>query len=628
MNQYSFTKLLPLLFMLVGYCAQAQITVSAFADKDSICPGDTVHLSCLVSGAASACGVFTASCTGYDKTDSIAPQHLVTNFSNTTSPTVYGNFIKAYRMQFVYRASEIANRFGSDNIIKAINWAVGGFNSNATLQNFTIKIGCISPDSNTISTWKTGLTTVYQASTYTPISGWNNHNLNQYYHWDGISNLVIEVTHYNPATSGSYVNLMAYSNVPQTMLYTSSNTDITNDNSVVPAVLNERPNILMRMCYAPDSVADVTWLELRADSSAVVGYGTSINKMPHQATEFIARIVRGVDTTYSDTVRVILKANQINIVAENNGILCSNDADGIILYADSGFSSYIWSTGSQNTETIVDTPGVFSVSATDVLSGCITKDNVTIVFVRPPVIITSTATSCNVPVTIKVTLPQDSYIWNNDSASQSIVVTQAGLYTVAVTNKGCADTASINVLFYNASFTINPDSVIGNYNYLDAYPDNGVGYWWNTTEDTSAGIIRTFFRTTDKDTLFCSGRSHFWGKGYIRLITSSSQCRDTTYWQQIPYCDLSTDININDEFRTMHIYPNPTEDRLDITLPDEMTTLPVTLQVINATGQVVLSEKINAANINTLNVSTLPKGIYVLLAETDGLILRTNFVKQ
>jgi PKD repeat protein len=78
----------------------------------------------------------------------------------------------------------------------------------------------------------------------------------------------------------------------------------------------------------------------------------------------------------------------------------------------------------------------------------------------------------------------------------------------------------------------------------------------------------------------------------------------------------------------IYIYPNPTEDKLNITLPDEMTTLPVTLQVINATGQVVLSQKANAANVNSLNVSTIPKGIYVLLAESNGRVLRTNFVKQ
>lgn len=64
------------------------------------------------------------------------------------------------------------------------------------------------------------------------------------------------------------------------------------------------------------------------------------------------------------------------------------------------------------------------------------------------------------------------------------------------------------------------------------------------------------------------------------------------------------------------VYPNPARDKVSVVLPAELSE-PVSFQLLNMMGQVVLQETQEPVDIHTLDVSALPEGVYILRAQTD-----------
>ena len=75
--------------------------------------------------------------------------------------------------------------------------------------------------------------------------------------------------------------------------------------------------------------------------------------------------------------------------------------------------------------------------------------------------------------------------------------------------------------------------------------------------------------------------------------------------------------NIIEHRNVINVYPNPVSNLLNINKK-------VNIKVINILGSVIVQED----NISSLDVSTLPLGVYSLLLEYKGLIIKTKIVKQ
>lgn len=220
--------------------------VTATVNPALICPGDLVNLNFFSSPTN--CGVNYVGAFGLDDVDSLCAGCLTQTGSPTSNVTLYGNFVKSRRVQMLYTAAELAPLFGNaGGTIKELAWRVGTYNSNASLQNFTIRIKCVSPSVTSLTNWENGMKTVYGPKTYTPVTGanWNNHFLDSLYDWDGVSNLVIEVCFFNAVTSGNFNNMMQYSNVPNSVLYSAGATDQCS--GTVPITFSQRPKLKMRL---------------------------------------------------------------------------------------------------------------------------------------------------------------------------------------------------------------------------------------------------------------------------------------------------------------------------------------------------------------------------------------------
>lgn len=71
---------------------------------------------------------------------------------------------------------------------------------------------------------------------------------------------------------------------------------------------------------------------------------------------------------------------------------------------------------------------------------------------------------------------------------------------------------------------------------------------------------------------------------------------------------------------TLSIFPNPANDKVNIQLPDSWQGKDISIKIINQAGQVIIDKQLeNASQVETINVSKLPSGIYTIrLVNADG----------
>ena len=79
----------------------------------------------------------------------------------------------------------------------------------------------------------------------------------------------------------------------------------------------------------------------------------------------------------------------------------------------------------------------------------------------------------------------------------------------------------------------------------------------------------------------------------------------------------------------LSVYPNPVEDRLNISF-DLAKSDQVTIEILNALGQVIQTEKNNYENGQKtviMNTSSLAKGLFFVKLSSNGQNISRRFVK-
>ncbi|HRG59608.1 MAG TPA: GEVED domain-containing protein [Bacteroidia bacterium] len=105
-------------------------------------------------------------------------------------PAPYGNLYWGARHQFLITAAEL-NAVGAGNgNITALGFDVINASNGLPLTDFEIKIGTTAV--NDLTTWESGLTSVYINPSYVDVVGINTHTFTTPFYWDGVSNIVVE----------------------------------------------------------------------------------------------------------------------------------------------------------------------------------------------------------------------------------------------------------------------------------------------------------------------------------------------------------------------------------------------------------------------------------------------------
>lgn len=105
-------------------------------------------------------------------------------------PAPYGNLYWGARHQFLVTAAELTAAGASAGDITALGFDVINPSGGLPLTDFEIKIGATAVSD--LTTWETGLISVYTNPGYVDVAGINTHFFTIPYTWDGVSNIVVE----------------------------------------------------------------------------------------------------------------------------------------------------------------------------------------------------------------------------------------------------------------------------------------------------------------------------------------------------------------------------------------------------------------------------------------------------
>jgi len=112
----------------------------------------------------------------------------ITN-SFTNYPAPYGNYYWGAKHQFLILASELTAAGMTAGNINSLGFRVQT-QVGTTLQGFTISMKLTAV--NSLTSFETGLTTVYNPTNFFETAGLNTHSFLSPFYWDGTSNIVIE----------------------------------------------------------------------------------------------------------------------------------------------------------------------------------------------------------------------------------------------------------------------------------------------------------------------------------------------------------------------------------------------------------------------------------------------------
>jgi hypothetical protein len=150
-----------------------------------------------------------------------------TSGTSTLGPNILQYYYEGNKLQTIIRKSELNNLGAVANgTIKKLSFYLNAA-SDVNFANIIIKIGhTTDADYAALNNWKTGLTTVYTAATYTiPSAGWQEFVLTTPFTWNGVDNLVVEFIHSTDAYNLSTTNSANYSTTSftSTLFYRADN---------------------------------------------------------------------------------------------------------------------------------------------------------------------------------------------------------------------------------------------------------------------------------------------------------------------------------------------------------------------------------------------------------------------
>ncbi len=279
--------------------------------------------------------------------------------------------------------------------------------------------------------------------------------------------------------------------------------------------------------------------------------------------------------------------------------------DSLVLTTVNNYSQYVWSPSNQTTASITAGTGTYTVTVTD-NNGCQGSTSVSVTSSAPAVTITGDTGVCEgTQVILTATGGYPVYNWNTGDTTNTVYITNAGQYIVAVTdNFGCSASDTMNFTPYaipNANFSVNP-------------PRGFKGETSQFTDEStiSSGNITTWTWTFgDGMTDSIQNPTHIYGdKGTYTvslLVISNHGCRDSISVEYLVVAEILTP-NV--------ISPNGDGENDYLVFPNLLIYPSNHLTVFNRWGHKVYETDNYQNNWDASNVQA---GTYYYILEVDGL---------
>ncbi|MEP1093925.1 MAG: T9SS type A sorting domain-containing protein [Cyclobacteriaceae bacterium] len=174
--------------------------------------------------------------------------------------------------------------------------------------------------------------------------------------------------------------------------------------------------------------------------------------------DYFVEIINSDGCSSMDTVSVELSTTLPlpDLDLGSNRQFCTDEV--ITISAGDGFESYLWSTGSTDTEITVSQPGDYFVSVINSV-GCSASDTINVIHFDPIDVdfgnqIATCGDEMELGVELEALNPGASFLWSpGGETTSSIMVSEEGFYEVTITDtNGCSLTAGTDVILNETDF--------------------------------------------------------------------------------------------------------------------------------------------------------------------------------
>jgi gliding motility-associated-like protein len=147
-----------------------------------------------------------------------------------------------------------------------------------------------------------------------------------------------------------------------------------------------------------------------------------------------------------------------------------------------GSNTYLWQDGSTNQTFSASKSGLYWVEVRSITNGCIKRDSIELIFKpEPKFTLGSDMNKCTGEITsLSANMPGAGYFWNTGETTNTIKVSQSGIYWLDVTLNGCSKRDSVQLTFNPAPIVhLGKDTTLCNDQVLLLNAQNaGAKYLW------------------------------------------------------------------------------------------------------------------------------------------------------
>lgn len=352
--------------------------------------------------------------------------------------------------------------------------------------------------------------------------------------------------------------------------------------------------------------------------------GTTQDVMTAGTYSVTARNNKGC-TANSNQLTVVVNENPtVSITANGSTSFCTG---GSVEIASSQVGGNVWNTNSTADAITVTATGDFSLEYTDA-NGCSATSNTISVNVSDSPIPTISANgSTSICDGSSVTLSAsaaDSYAWTFNgvglpNTTQTIDATLEGLYTVNVTNADACNGVGASAPIFisvNATPTADASFTQTNGSYTVQFLNNSINatsYSWNFG---------------DGNTSTSANPSHTYATGgdFTVVLTATNGDCSNTFTINL----TSVAVSENVAFEDLRVFPNPTENELNIQFSSFDSGM-MNATIFNLAGQIVSAEvfAVNAGNMfHTIDTSNLESGVYFVNLSNNTSNITIRVIKK
>jgi PKD repeat protein len=330
-------------------------------------------------------------------------------------------------------------------------------------------------------------------------------------------------------------------------------------------------------------------------------------------------------TANSNQLTVVVNENPtVSITANGSTSFCTG---GSVEIASSQVGGNDWNTNATSDAITVSATGDYSLEYTDA-NGCSASSNTISVNVSDspiPTISANGSTSiCDGSAVTLTASASDSYAWTfNGSAlaetTQTIEAAQEGLYTVNVTNTdACNGVGSSTPILIN----VNPTPT------ADASFNQSIGSFTVQFLNNSTNASSYSWDFGDGNTSTSANPSYTYSTGgdFTVVLTATNGDCSNTFTINL----TSVSVSENVAFEDLMVFPNPTENELNIQFSSFDSGI-MNATIFNVAGQIVSAEAfaVNAGNMfHTIDTSNLESGVYFVNLNNNNSNITIRVIKK